>query len=140
MADLMSREPIVVRDSDSIAFAETVLRDFRITGVPVVNREGVLVGVFSQTDALFLKRPSVAGLIGHGATAQVGDVMSTPAITVSALASLTEAATIMLDNEVHRIVAVDERGHPIGVLSAMDYVRRASEGQDDRHSRDEEPG
>jgi CBS domain-containing protein len=58
----------------------------------------------------------------------VGEVMSTPAVTVSSLAPLDAAAAIMVEAEVHRLVAVDDVGQPIGVLSAMDYVRLATEG------------
>jgi CBS domain-containing protein len=128
VADLMTPEPIVVRDTDPVAFAETVLRDFRITGLPVVDASARLVGVFSETDSLFLKLPSVAQAVGSKSTpARVGDVMSHPPITVSSTASITSAAALMIEHSVHRLVVVDDDGRPSGVLSSMDFVRLAAE-------------
>jgi CBS domain-containing membrane protein len=130
VADLMTLEPIVVRDSDSVAFAETVLRDFRITGLPVVDDSARLVGVFSETDSLFLKVPSTSRLLrGNLGETRVGEVMSRPPITVNSLASLEAAAATMLENSVHRLVVVDDESRPIGVLSATDFVRLVAEGR-----------
>jgi CBS domain-containing protein len=39
-----------------------------------------------------------------------------------------DAARVMEDGRLHRLVAVDGRGRPIGVLSAMDFVALAAEG------------
>lgn len=129
VADLMTLEPIVVRETDSVAFAETVLRDFRITGLPVVDASGRLVGVFSETDSLYLKVPSVSRLLrGKVGDTRVGEVMSRPPITVNSLASIEAAAATMIEHSVHRLVAVDDEGRPIGVLSAIDFVRLAAEG------------
>jgi CBS domain-containing protein len=38
-----------------------------------------------------------------------------------------DAARVMLANRVHRVVAVDAAGRPVGVLSATDYVTLAAE-------------
>lgn len=53
---------------------------------------------------------------------RVGELMSSPAVTVAMTAPLVEAARIMRDNRIHRVVAVDEQGRPVGVLSASDFV------------------
>lgn len=128
VADLMTDEPICVEESASIAEGERLLRDHRVTGLPVIDAEGRLVGVFSQTDVLFLKDQSVLDLIrGRLAHTRVGDVMSHPAVTVDAFATVEDAGRVMLDQDVHRVVATDADGKPIGVLSAMDFVRLAVE-------------
>lgn len=128
VGDLMSIEPIVVRQSESIDRAERMLRDHDISGLPVVDDHGVLVGVFSQTDALHLRRPGVAEVLRSVfAVHQVGDVMSRPAITVNRLASIADAARVMVDHGIHRVVATDDVGRPIGVLSSMDFVRLVAE-------------
>jgi len=129
VADLMTLEPIVVRASDPVAFAETVLRDFRISGLPVVDDSARLVGVFSETDSLFLKAPSVSALLrGKVEDTRVEEVMSRPPITVNSLTSIEAAAMMMIEHSVHRLVAVDHEGRPLGVLSAMDFVRLTAEG------------
>ena len=50
VADLMTIDPIVISVDASIAEAEELLRRHRITGLPVIDLVGRLVGVISQTD------------------------------------------------------------------------------------------
>jgi CBS domain-containing protein len=54
--------------------------------------------------------------------------MSSPALTIPLTASIFEAARQMRDARVHRLVAVDDEGRPVGVLSAMDFVVLFAEG------------
>jgi predicted transcriptional regulator len=42
--------------------------------------------------------------------------MSSPAVTIPMTGSLDEAARIMVDRRIHRLVATDDTGHPVGVL------------------------
>ncbi len=51
-ADIMQREVISVQEAMSIADLVELLYDHRISGVPVVDEGGVLVGVISATDVL----------------------------------------------------------------------------------------
>jgi CBS domain-containing protein len=48
--------------------------------------------------------------------------MTSPAITVPMTKSVDEAARLMLSSRVHRLVATDDNGRPVGVLSAMGFV------------------
>jgi CBS domain-containing protein len=48
--------------------------------------------------------------------------MSSPPLTVGLSGTLAEAARVMRDERVHRLVVVNEQDEPIGVLSATDYV------------------
>jgi CBS domain-containing protein len=54
--------------------------------------------------------------------------MSSPPLTVPMTASLVEAARIMHDARVHRLVALDDEDEPVGVLSASDYVTLVADG------------
>jgi CBS domain-containing protein len=54
--------------------------------------------------------------------------MSRPPLTVALTATLAEAARIMSDERVHRLVVVNDRNEPIAVLSATDYVRLIADG------------
>ena len=123
VADLMTIDPIVVAVDATIEDAEELLRRNRITGLPVVDTDGRLVGIISQTDLLYLEVPAVQALIRHHARGvRVGEVMSTPPVTIDGSATLRRAAGMMVEERVHRLVAVDGGGRPIGVISAMDFV------------------
>lgn len=128
VADLMTIDPICIRADASLPEAEDLMRTHRITGLPVTDAEGHLVGVISQTDLLYLAMPSVQELIRHRAPhVLIGEVMSAPPVTIDDGATLRHAARLMHDEHLHRLVAVDDHGRPVGVLSAMDFVALAAE-------------
>lgn len=125
--DLMTFDPITVSVDATLAEAEQLMRHNDVSGLPVVDRGNRLVGVISQTDLVDLAAPAIEGVIDHPDTElRVGDVMSTPAVTVDAYATLLYAAQRMQEKQVHRLVVVDEDGAPIGVLSTTDFVRLAA--------------
>jgi len=129
VADLMTIDPIVVSVDATIEEAEEQLRYHRVTGLPVVDLSGRLVGVISQTDLLNLAVPTVQALIRHRSSGiRVGEVMSVPPVTIPTAATIQEAARRMHEGHLHRLVAVDDYGRPIGVISAMDFVALAAEG------------
>jgi CBS domain-containing protein len=129
VADLMTIDPFVVAEDAPIEEAERLMRTYRVSGLPVTDRHGSLVGVISQTDLLHLDRPDVRSLIRHAASGlRVGEVMSRPPVIVPLTSGLAEAARLMVAQQVHRLVVVDEHQRPRGVLSAMDFVALAAEG------------
>jgi len=128
VADLMTIDPIVVSVDATIEEAEELLRSNRITGLPVVDLVGRLVGVISQTDLLYLAVPSIQALIRHHSSGiRVGEVMSTPPVVIESMATIRDAARLMNDERLHRLVAVDDHGRPVGVIAAMDFVALAAE-------------
>lgn len=129
VADLMTIDPITVGIDATVEKAEDLMRRHSVTGLPVVDGAGRLTGVISQTDILYLDVPAVQALIRHRERGvRVGEVMSTPPVTIDANATLQDAAIRMHTQHIHRLVAVDDRGHPTGVISAMDFVALAAEG------------
>lgn len=129
VADLMSLDPIVVAVDASIEQAEELMHDRSVSGLPVVDSAGDLVGVISRTDVLedgsvpaaFLLRRRPSGL-------RVGELMTSPAVTVSPLTPLRDAARLMRDRRIHRVVVVDDGSRPVGVLSASDFVDLYADG------------
>jgi CBS domain-containing protein len=53
----------------------------------------------------------------------VGQVMTKPALTIAATATLEEAARAMEERRVHRLVVTDGAATPIGIISTSDLVR-----------------
>jgi len=126
VADLMSIEPVTVFDGASLSEAEKLMQQRGITGLPVVDAEGRLVGVISQTDLLrahvvdehWARWPGLA----------VRHLMTSPALTIAADAPIADAAAEMERHHVHRLV-VETGGRPTGVLSTMDLVRALVGGE-----------
>jgi CBS domain-containing protein len=127
VADLMTIDPCLITRTASVAEAEQLMAARRVSGLPVIGEGGELVGVVSQTDLMYLTRPQVRSLMDRWETPlTVQEIMSSPPVTVSSTMSLENAARVMSEHEVHRVVAVDLKGRPVGVLSATDYVQLAA--------------
>ena len=127
-ADLMTVEPVVIAVDAPVEEAQRLLIEYEVSGLPVVDPNGALVGVISQTDFMHLGDPEVGSLIRHKPSGiKIGEVMSRPAVTVVLSTTLREAARTMIDERVHRVVVIDDRQRPIGVLSAMDFVKLYAE-------------
>ena len=85
----MAPHPIAVRADPSLTQVAETLAEHGISGLPVVNRDGAVVGVISETDIVRLRAGSMQTSAWHGLL--VSDLMTHPAITVPASASLKDA-------------------------------------------------
>jgi len=129
VADVMAIDPVVVRVDDTLETADRLLAAFSVSGLPVVDPDGNLVGVISRTDLAAPGERSVEKILrGNRSGLRVGELMSSPAVTVPITASLVEAARRMHERRIHRVVAVDDAGRPVGVVSASDFVTVVAEG------------
>jgi CBS domain-containing protein len=129
VADLMTIDPVTVDVEAAVEDAERLLKERRVSGLPVVDQNGALVGVISRTDLLEDGGAAMSSLLRRRPSGlRVGELMTSPAVTVALSAPLVEAARLMRDNRIHRVVAVDDEGRPVGVLSASDFVALYADG------------
>jgi len=143
VADVMSRDPIVVGPQTPIKEAIKILAEQRISGLPVVDESGKLVGVISETDLLwqetgveppiyimfldsviYLENPARHDQELHKALGQtVGEVMSSDAVTVKPDQPLRKAAKLMQEKSIRRLAVTDDADKVIGILTPGDIVR-----------------
>lgn len=110
--EIMTREVFSLLPSESVESALSYILALGITGAPVIDDKGELIGVVSMRDLLQDR---------HGDT--VGERMSTPVVVVSARAPITEAGKLIGETGYHRLVVMGAGGLPIGVVSSVDVVR-----------------
>jgi CBS-domain-containing membrane protein len=141
--NLMVRDVRTVRSDADVHELEKLLLKEKIHGVPVVDPDGRLVGVVSQTDLLgWHFREGVDGATvyqGSGQrpprglrfadirTARVEEVMSPVVHCICPEQSVTLAAARMIDRKVHRLIVVDENAQVLGILTAADLLRAIPE-------------
>jgi CBS domain-containing protein len=121
VGEVMTANPISIIETASLAEAAKILDSQKITGLPVVDADGALVGVLSQTD--LVRARANQQYVQNWPGLPVGRIMTTPALTISMTASLEEAAKVMDGRRVHRLVVTDGAATPIGIISASDLVR-----------------
>jgi predicted transcriptional regulator len=121
VAELMHNHVQTVRFDATLAELVETLSDGHITGVPVVDSHGKMLGVVSTTDVLEAQAESIAGKASWE-DRMVADVMTRPPLTIGEDADVHEAAQRMLYAEVHRLF-VEKNGELVGVISQTDIVR-----------------
>jgi CBS domain-containing protein len=129
VGDVMSREVIAVNPDTSLQTAAELMLEHAISGMPVVDEQGQLLGVVSKTD--LVRR--LAGEDESGVMLPPGqhrvdvttveDVMTRHVLIVPEKASLTEAAKLMVNAGVHRVPVVSTRGVLAGLVTTSDIVR-----------------
>jgi CBS domain-containing protein len=122
VGDRMSLEPIVVGMTASLNEAVRLMDQHQVSGLPVVDRSGSLVGVLSQRD--LARARSTEHLWAGWPGLAVRHLMTHPAVTVRRSIPLDVAIRRMERMRIHRLVVVDDRDSelPIGVLSLTDVV------------------
>jgi CBS domain-containing protein len=130
--EVMTRNVVSVPADMPLQAVAEVLLDCGISGAPVVDDAGRVLGLVSKTDLVrwqmdeddqdlppFADEPGQA--VEADATAE--DVMTKGIVTVQAGASLSEAAGVMAQAGVHRVPVVDAAGVVVGLVTSMDFVR-----------------
>jgi CBS domain-containing protein len=122
VADVMKIDLFVVRANAPIEQATELLDRHHVSGLPVVDTAGTLVGVISQTD--IVRARSTDYLWTNWPGLSVRHLMTSPPITVRRSTTLSVAAALMERHHVHRLVVVadDDETLPIGILSVTDLV------------------
>lgn len=128
--DLMSRPVVTIEPSDSCQEAVARMHRARVRHLPVVNREGELVGVVTDRDLRHhLFSPHVFKELGSTSVdillraVPVSAIMSTDVISVEADAELADAARTMLEDKVGSLPVL-ERGRLVGILTETDMLRQ----------------
>jgi CBS domain-containing protein len=140
--DIMTTEVLTVSPETSIADLSKTLENRQIGGVPVVDQDGRLVGVITQSDLVerardlelppainilhfhfYLQIPShllrkVEKMLGTS----VGDCMTPDPVTVAPDTPVSQIAALMAKQQVHTIPVV-KAGKIVGIIGKMDLVR-----------------
>jgi CBS domain-containing protein len=137
--DAMTRSVVTVPLVAPLRDVAQVLIDNRVSGVPVVDVDGTVLGVVSEADLLIKEqgpgaihhRP-LARFLGESKAVRAqlvkqeaitaAEAMTSPAITISSGRRIHEAAAMMTARRVNRLPVVDN-GRLVGIISRADLVR-----------------
>src|SRR5919201_793961 len=116
-SDVMIKDVLTVPESMPLKEVARLFGEKRITGAPVINARGDLLGVISETDII---RKSTS--IGAWSPSTAGQIMTKPAVTVAPDDSLQKVCELMYERRVHRVV-VAEANKISGIITTMDILR-----------------
>lgn len=149
VADVMSRELITATPETPLNEVIKLLAERHISGLPVVDPDGKLLGVVSETDlmwketganpppyimlldsVIYLENPARYERDLHKVLGQtVNDVMTKDVVTIAPTATLQKAAQVMHDRKVHRLPVIDSADKVIGILTRGDVIRAMAADQ-----------
>jgi CBS domain-containing protein len=137
--DLMTHEVVSVHPSTSLKDVARLLVEHRVSGLPVVDDHGAVVGVVSEGDLVAkeqgrdaVERRPLAAILGDSKETRsqlakvdagtAGEAMTAPVVTTRPDAYVVEAAALMTRRQVNRLPVLDG-DRLVGVISRADVVR-----------------
>jgi CBS domain-containing protein len=149
--ELMTPNPLSIRQNASIKEAAAFLSDRGISAAPVIDDAGRAVGVVSRSDIVvhhrqqaqfkstvsdYYERTDLVARenehvpegfqVENVDPGQVQDIMTPVIFAVSPNDPARRVISKMVDDKVHRLFVIDEGGVLIGVISALDVLRKLS--------------
>jgi CBS domain-containing protein len=136
VSDVMTTHVHVASPLAPFKFLVRLIEENRVSAIPIVDEKGTPIGIVSEADLLLKERrselESSADLLhlqkrrherakAEGTVAS--EVMTSPAITVGVETPLSQAARLMQEKNVRRLVVVDERGRIAGIVSRSDLLQ-----------------
>lgn len=108
-------DPITINKHQTLQDAEDIMASYKISGVPVVDNEGILLGILTNRDMRFTK--DYTKLVEERMT-------SMPLITGKEGTTLEEAADIMHANKIEKLPIVDNNNKLIGLITIKDINKK----------------
>jgi CBS domain-containing protein len=147
--DVMTEDVTTFFPDVSVYDCAKILREKKISGAPVVDDKGEVVGILSEGDImkliesrdininLILPSPldvlelpvrmklgldNIVKSAKKAASARVRDVMTKRVVTVSLEEDISRAAKIMVDGNINRLPVMDENGELVGIITRGDII------------------
>jgi CBS domain-containing protein len=136
VADVMTAHVHVAEPETPFKLLVRLIEENHVSAIPIVDQRGVPVGIVSETDLLLKERRRElngaqdllhARRLRHMRAKADGllaaELMTSPPITVPAGMGLAQAAQLMQERNVRRLVVVDGRGKIAGIVSRSDLLQ-----------------
>ncbi len=136
--DIMTRRVVTIGTHAEVRDVASILARKQISGMPVCNTNGDVVGVISEGDILFKEHDPTLGRgsrpcswLSNGRVTRestkshavmVHEAMTAPAITIPAYCSVAEAARLMTEHGINRLPVIGA-GKLVGIVTRTDLVR-----------------
>ncbi len=135
VGDVMTREVVTVTQGTPLSQAASTMLEHKVSGLPVLDVDGRLIGIVTESD--FLSALDTSGLAladvvdtvirKRRARRTMGtivdDIMTRDPITIGAEETLQNAVRLMDNNRVKRLAVIDAQGGLAGILARADLIK-----------------
>lgn len=113
----MVQDPVTVTPDATIDQLDELCGQFKVSGLPVVDEEGKLLGIITNRDLRFLPT-------NQWSTTRVGDYMTPmPLITGPVGISREDAKALLAKHRIEKLPLVDDQGKLAGLITVKDFVK-----------------
>lgn len=141
VGDIMIRDVITIPADATLSEVAALLTVKNISGAPVVDETGRMVGIISESDLLSetrrraglpqvgafglftLPQETLERIYHNGATLLASEVMTKKVTTVPADMSVSNAGDLMVRTKINRLPVVDDNENLIGIVTREDVLR-----------------
>lgn len=135
VADVMTARVHIAGPRTPFKLLVRLIEENRVSAIPIVDQQGVPVGIVSESDLLLKERRAeldAADLMHPRKRRELrakadgviaSDLMTSPPITIPLDTTLAEAARMMQERNVRRLVVIDGRGRIAGIVSRSDLLQ-----------------
>jgi len=111
--NVMITDPVTIHPDATVAEALSLMREYKIGGIPVTDRKGILKGIVTNRDLRF----------ENNSSKKISEVMTTNLITTTYQTNLEEAARILQKHKIEKLLIVDEDNKLIGLMTYKDITK-----------------
>jgi IMP dehydrogenase len=111
--NVMIFDPITIGLEASVGEAMSLMSEYRIGGIPVIDANGILKGIVTNRDLRFENNRSK----------KITEVMTTNLITTNHQTTLQAAARILQKHKIEKLPMIDESGKLIGLITYKDITK-----------------
>jgi len=147
--DIMTHDVITVRRDARVATVVQLFRKHAISGLPVVDDKGALVGIITEKDliarharphfphylqlldsVIYLERPKrYEESMRHILATTAGELMTAPVRTVGPDTDVQDLTELMVEEGVNPVPVLDEEGRLVGVVSRTDVLNMIEQAE-----------
>ncbi|CAM3723320.1 IMP dehydrogenase [Aquirufa aurantiipilula] len=110
-------DPITLHDTQTLGDAQRIMKEFKIGGIPVIDTQGILVGILTNRDLRFQKETA----------RPVHEIMTkVNLITANEGISMEAAESILQEHKIEKLPIIDKNGRLIGLITYKDILKRKS--------------
>ncbi len=110
----MITDPITLRENALVEDALNIMREHKIGGIPIVNSDGILVGIITNRDLRFERNP----------LRPLTEIMTSEnLVTTKPLTTLEEASDILQEHKIEKLPVVDANYKLVGLITYKDIIK-----------------
>ena len=106
--------PITLYPDETVGKAKKLMKEYSISGFPIINKEGKLVGIITRRDLAFFEKNDI----------KVSKIMKREVITANEGIGIKEAHKILLKNKIEKLPIIDKEGFLKGLITLKDLLKK----------------